>query len=76
VRISVLTDESGRIIATMRPVEQPGEGPAHLHMPARPGQKVHHVDLPEELRHLRSLASLHDTHRIEVTGQEARLVAR
>jgi hypothetical protein len=40
------------------------------------GQKVHNVVLPEELAHLRSLASLHETHRLVVTAQGARLVPR
>jgi len=76
MRISVLADESGKIVATLRPVETPGNRPTDIHMKAGAGQKVHHLLLPEELRHLRSLVSLHDTHRVEVTGQEARLVAR
>ena len=74
--ISLLTDESGRIIATLRPAEAPGNRPTDVHMHPGPGQKVHHVVLPEQLAHLRPLASLHQTHRVEVTGQEAHLVAR
>lgn len=76
MRISVLADESGRIIATLRPAEAPGNHPTDLHMRPGLGQKVHHVVLPQELAHLRSLVSLHSTHRVEVTGQEAHLVAR
>jgi hypothetical protein len=76
MKISVLADENGKIVATLRPVEAPGNRPSDVHMRAGAGQKVHHVLLPEELTHLRSLVSLHDTHRVEVTGQEARLVAR
>jgi len=76
MRISVLADESGRIVATLRPAEAAGSSPTDVHMRVGAGQKVHHVVLPEELAHLRSLASLHDTHRIVVTGQEAHLVAR
>jgi hypothetical protein len=44
-------------------------------MRVRAGQTVHHVALPEELAHLRSLASLHDTHKVVVNGREAHLVA-
>lgn len=76
MRISVLTDESGKIVATLRPVEAAGNRPTDVHMRVSAGQKVHHVVLPEELTHLRSLVSLHETHRVEVTGQEAHLVAR
>ena len=76
MRISVLADESGKIIATLRPVEAAGNRPTDVHMRAGAGQKVHHLVLPEELRHLRSLVSLHETYRVEVTGREARLVAR
>ena len=75
MRISVLADESGRIVATLRPVEAAGNRPTDVHMRAGVGQKVHHVVLPEELTHLRSLISIHDTHRVEVTGREAHLVA-
>jgi hypothetical protein len=75
MRISVLADESGKIIATLRPVEAPGNRPTDVHMRVGAGQKVHHVVLPEELMHLRSLVSLHDSHRVEGTGQEAHLVA-
>jgi len=76
MRISVLTDESGRIIGTMRPIEPAGSGPTHVRMTAGAGQKVLEVVLPEELSHLRSLVSLHDTHVVEIDGQEAHLVAR
>jgi len=75
MKISVLVDESGRIVATLRPAEAAGSRPADVHLRVAVGQKVHHVVLPEELAHLRSLASLHDTHRVEMAGQEARLVA-
>ena len=76
MRISVLTDESGRIIGTMRPIEPAGSGPTHVRIRAGAGQKVLEVALPEELSHLRSLVSLHETHVVEIRGQEARLVAR
>ena len=76
MRISVLADESGKIVATLRPVEAAGNRPTEPHMRVGPGQKVHHVLLPPELLHLRSLVSLHDTYRVEVTGPEAHLVAR
>ncbi|HLY19516.1 MAG TPA: hypothetical protein VKR61_19950 [Bryobacteraceae bacterium] len=76
MKIAVLADESGRIVGTLRPVEAAGDGPTQIRMRARAGQKVHHVVLPEELTHLRSLVSLHDTHRIEVRGSQAYLVAR
>jgi len=75
MRISVLADDSGKIIATLRPMEAAGNRPTDVHIRAGAGQKVHHVVLPDELTHLRSLVSLHNTHRIEVTGQEAHLVA-
>ncbi|MGD0361230.1 MAG: hypothetical protein ABSC93_10200 [Bryobacteraceae bacterium] len=76
MRISVLADESGRIVATLRPAEDAGRGPTDVHMRVGAGQKVHNVVLPEELAHLRSLASLHETHRLVVTAQGARLVPR
>lgn len=76
MRISVLADESGKIVATLRPMEAAGNNPTDVHMRPGAGQKVHHVVLPEELTHLRSLVSLHFTHIVEVSGQEARLVAR
>ena len=76
MRISVLADESGKIVATLRPAETAGNRPTDVHMKVGAGQTLHHVFLPEELAHLRSLVSLHDTHRVEVTGRGARLVAR
>jgi len=76
MRISVLADESGRIVGTLRPVEAAGNRPTDVHMRAGAGQKVHNVVLPDELTHLRSLVSLHETHRVEGAGQEAHLVAR
>jgi hypothetical protein len=75
MKISVLADESGRIVATLRPAEAVGSRPADVHMRVAVGQKVYHVVLPEELTHLRSLVSLHDTHRVEMAGLEAHLVA-
>lgn len=74
MKISVLADESGKIVGTLRPVEAAGDGPAHIRMRAGAGQKVHHVVLPEELAHLRSLVSLHESHRVEISGAEAHLV--
>jgi hypothetical protein len=74
--ISVLTDESGKIVATLRPAEAAGNRPTDVHMKVGAGQRVHEVVLPDELAHLRSLVSLHDTHRVEVTGRQAHLVAR
>jgi len=76
MRISVLTDESGKIVATLRPAEALGSRPTDVHMRVGAGQKLHQVVLPDELMHLRSLVSLHDTHRVVVTGLEAHLVAR
>lgn len=76
MKISVLADESGRIVATLRPAEAAGRRPTDVHMQAGVGQRVHHVVLPEELAHLRTLVSIHDTHRVEFAGQEAHLVAR
>ena len=76
MRISVLADESGRIVATLRPAEAAGNRPTDVHLRVGAGQKLHDVVLPEELTHLRSLASLHDTHRVVVAGREAHLVAR
>lgn len=75
MRITVVTDETGRIIATLRPAECPGTRPSNLRMHPRDGQRVHHLDLPAELAHLRSLVSLHHTHRVESAGAEPRLVA-
>jgi hypothetical protein len=75
VKISLLADESGRIIATLRPAEVPGNRPGDVHMRPGAGQQVVHVILPEELTHLRSLVSLHRTHRVEITGRDAHLVA-
>ncbi|HUE00960.1 MAG TPA: hypothetical protein VMR62_15420 [Bryobacteraceae bacterium] len=75
MRISVLADESGKILATLWPAEAAGNGPTDVHMRVGAGQKVHDVVLPDELAHLRSLKSLHDTHRVVVTGQKAHLVA-
>jgi len=54
MRISVLADESGRIVATLRPAEAAGSGPMEVYMRVSAGQKLHHVVLPEELTHLRS----------------------
>ncbi len=76
MRISVLADESGKIVATLRPAEAAGSRPTDVHMRVGAGQKLHHIVLPEELAHLRSLVSLHDTYRVEVSGPEAHLVAR
>jgi len=74
MRISVLADETGRIIATLRPAEC-GDRPSEIRMRAAAGLKLHNIVLPPELMHLRSLVSLHDTHRVEVNGREAHLVA-
>jgi|HubBroStandDraft_4_1064222.scaffolds.fasta_scaffold583921_1 hypothetical protein len=74
--ISVLTDESGKIVATLRPAEAAGNRPTDVHITPRAGHTVHHVVLPDELAHLRSLVSLHETHRVDTSGEEAHLVAR
>lgn len=76
MRISLLADESGKIVATLRPAESPGNCPTDVHMRPGPGQRVYHVILPEPLAHLPSLVSLHRTHRVEGNGTDAHLVAR
>ncbi len=59
MKIHVITDEKGRIVATAQSVAgSQGNLPTAQPRPL-PGHKLHHIELPKELEGLRDAEQLH-----------------
>ncbi len=71
MKISVLTNEEGKIVGTVRMKNGSADAPKQMGMVAGPGQKVHELDVQEALTK-ESLAKLHG-HSVRVHGDRAEL---
>jgi hypothetical protein len=58
MKIHVITDANGEIVATLRPGEPHDDVSVALAVPL-PGQEVHEVELPKELEQIRNADQLH-----------------
>ena len=75
MKIYVLTDDSGKIIATRAPAGKPRKGePTRVMMRPTEGQQLHEVEVPEHLRG--KLISLHHGYFVAVGERGARLIDR
>lgn len=73
MRRIIVSDESGRIIATGPHPEDVAEMRGKFGFMALPGQKVHEVELPAHITTLKQLQELHSTHHVKLEGGRARL---
>jgi hypothetical protein len=58
VKAYVVTDKAGKVVAHVRETK-PGSGPAPGRPTALPGQTVHEIELPQELRTIQAVSELH-----------------
>jgi hypothetical protein len=67
---SVVTDETGKVLATCPLIETNAgastDQPIHLGFAPMPGQRVHIVEIPEELNSREGLMALHTSYRVVV----------
>lgn len=76
MRRLIVSDRSGRIIATgPHPEEVPEMRGKFGFAPLR-DQYVHEVELPDHVRTIEHLQELHKTHVVNVEGKIARLVVK
>lgn len=61
----VLTDDSGRILASGPATEDLVPSGLHFGYRLLRGQHIHTVELPEHVQTLKALQELHKTHRVE-----------
>ena len=59
MKMMVVTDKSGKVVATYRPPEKPAKEDPVFQFHARPGQAVHELDLPAEYGKIESAEELH-----------------
>ena len=73
---TVVTDKSGRIIASAFPVKGHGGAPTYNKVVAEKDHKVHELDVPDDLAKPESAKRLHDEYKLEGAGEKAKLVKR
>jgi hypothetical protein len=61
----ILTDESGRILASAPAAEDLGSPGVHFGYRPLRGQHSHTVEIPSHVQTLEALQELHKTHRVE-----------
>ncbi len=59
MKIMVVTDKSGKVVATYRPPEKPGKDDPVFGFRALPDQFVHELELPAEYGQIESAEELH-----------------
>jgi hypothetical protein len=59
MKIYVITDDKGNIVATARNAAGSTGGITVVQPKPSPGQKVHHIELPKELEELKDAGQLH-----------------
>lgn len=76
-KLIVVTDPSGKIIATQEPhVHVPSGGVASkASLVAQPGQHLHEVEVPPDLDGV-ALHELHERAHVDTSGKHPRLVQR
>jgi hypothetical protein len=71
----VVSDNSGRIIATGPHPDEKPDGHVRYGFNALDGQQIHELELPEHIRSIEQVVELHTTHVVRIHGSTARLVA-
>jgi hypothetical protein len=59
VRITIITDQDGKILGTARHPVSLSEGQLFIGLNAGPGQTAYEIELPRELEEIESAESLH-----------------
>jgi len=71
--MKVITDQSGRILATYRPSLGGGEAPIGMRVEVKGGQE-HEVDIPDELVAPALIHKLHSEYLIDLTSKVPKLI--
>lgn len=74
MRRLVVSDRSGRIVATCPHPEDLPETRGKFAFAALKGHDIHEVELPEHVRTIEHLEDLHRTHQVSVEGERSTLV--
>lgn len=72
----IITDSSGRILGTVAYPVQPaagGDGPTSIAIVPLKDQRIHVVDIPEQLGSHEGLSRLHREYKVVGEGEHARL---
>jgi hypothetical protein len=59
MKMMVVTDKSGKVVATYRPPKKPGKDDPVFQFHALPDQSVHELELPAEYGKIESAEELH-----------------
>jgi hypothetical protein len=59
MKMTVITDKSGKVISTYRPPENPGEDDPIVQIGGGPDHHVHELDVPDEFRTIEDPEELH-----------------
>lgn len=59
MKITVITDEKGNVIGTVRPAKSKSQNDPVYTPVAGPGQKLHEIELPSALQSVKSADVLH-----------------
>jgi hypothetical protein len=75
MKLIVVTDPSGHIVAIQEPGVQAPNGavPSKASLTPHPGHHVHELDVPAELHGLK-LHEIHERARVDLSGKQPRLV--
>jgi len=80
MRRLVVTDKSGRIIATgPHPADYPNAAQgrnASFGFAALKGQTVHEIELPEHIKTIEHIRALHKSHQVKIKDGKPQLVAK
>jgi hypothetical protein len=72
--MAVITDHAGNIVGTFQAVRGSKDAPSIVRIRAGAGQRVHELELADNLAAPEVVAKLHSTHRVDMTAQGVRLV--
>ncbi len=73
MKMKVIADRSGRILATYRPTSGGGDAPTGMRVEVEGGHE-HEVDIPAELVAPASIPKLHSEYLIDLTGTVPKLI--
>jgi hypothetical protein len=59
MKMTVIADKSGKVISTYMHPERPGKDDPTLHISGGPGHTVHELDVPADLKKIKSAEELH-----------------
>jgi hypothetical protein len=74
MKLTIVTDEKGKIIATVSQPQREKGAPTMAQVAPRVGQRIHNLEVADSLSRREVVHKLHKTHIVEGTGPNAKLV--